>query len=143
MSDKLILENGILKILSNNEWEIYPKKEDRKEILLKAHLLSHFEESSTIDRLSKYFWKNRSKLWLWISNYGPPEELLTDMGKEFINSIVQNLIDNIGTERRVTSAYNPRTDGLCECANQTIINILKKHVEADPLNWDKWISYVE
>ncbi len=28
-------------------------------------------------------------------------------------------------------------------AVHTTITVLKKHAEAEPLNWDKWISYVE
>ena len=60
-----------------------------------------------------------------------------------MNQTVEALINKTGIERRVTSAYNPRADGQCERMNQTVITILKKHAEAEPHNWEKWISYVE
>ena len=83
------------------------------------------------------------KLWLYISQFGPPKIILSDQGTEFVNKTVEGLLAITGIERRVTSAYNPRTDGLCERANQTIISMLRKHAESDQLNWDKWLPYLE
>lgn len=37
-----------------------------------------------------------------------------DQGTEFVNKTVQALLDKTGIERRVTSSYNPRTDGMAE-----------------------------
>ncbi len=215
-------DNETVEILKNEKWLTYPKLEDRKQIILKAHLLGHFENMATIERLkNRYYWRRmyqdvdyyiqrcltcqRSKgmtpiehsakatiiehifqricmdivsglpednegyckilviveymtklvtifplktksaenLWTWISRYGPPNTILSDQGKEFVNKTVEQLINRTGIERRVTSAYNPRTDGQCERMNQTVIIVLKKHAEAEPQNWRKWISYVE
>ena len=83
------------------------------------------------------------KLWLFISQFGPPKIILSDQGTEFVNKTIESLLEKTGIERRVTSAYNPRVDGLCERANQTIIEVLRKHAEADTLDWDKWLPYVE
>ena len=82
-------------------------------------------------------------LWIWISRYGPPKTILSDQGTEFVNKTVSALLQKTGIERRVTSSYNPRTDGQCERMNQTVMTILKKHAEAEPQNWRKWTSYVE
>ena len=41
------------------------------------------------------------------------------------------MLKNIGVEHRVTSAYNPRTNGLTERMNQSLITALRKHVETD------------
>lgn len=77
------------------------------------------------------------KLWLYICQFVPPKIIISDQGTEFVNKIVQALLDKTGKERRVTSSYNPRTDGMCERANQTIIEVLRKHAEADHLHWDE------
>lgn len=77
------------------------------------------------------------KLWLYICQFVPPKIIISDQGTEFVNKIVQALLDKTGKERRVTSSYNPRTEGMCERANQTIIEVLRKHAEADHLHWDE------
>ena len=82
-------------------------------------------------------------LWKWISNFSPPSFILSDQGKEFVNQVIDQLLNVIGTERRVTSAYMPRTDGQAEKANDTVVKVLKKHSETDTQNWDKWIPFVE
>ena len=53
--------------------------------------------------------------------FGPPEEIMHDQGKEFLKTTVQQLLKNIGTINLITSSYHPRTYGLCEKENQTII----------------------
>ncbi len=52
------------------------------------------------------------------------------------------LLVTTGIEHKVTSAYNPRTNGMTERLNQTLIEALRKHTESNPLDWDKWIPYV-
>ena len=83
------------------------------------------------------------KFWLYISQFGPTEEILSDCGTEFLNETVSALLNVAGIERRVTSPYMPRVDGLCERANQTVANVLKKHAEADNHHWDDWLPFVE
>ena len=83
------------------------------------------------------------KLWLYISQFGPMSTLISDCGTEFCNKVVKSLGDVRGTDRRITSAYNPRADGLVKRANQTIVTVLRKCAEADHENWIKWIPYVE
>ena len=219
-------DNETIEILKNDTWMTYPKKTERKQIILKAHLLGHFENMATIERIKhRYYWRNLYKeveyyiqrcltcqrnkgmtpiehaakatliehffqricmdivsglpedkngyckilviveymtkfvtifplktksaeevadcLWKWISRYGPPSTILSDQGKEFVNKTLESLINKTGIERRVTSSYNPRTDGQCERMNQTVINIFKKHAEADPQRWVEWKEYVE
>lgn len=67
------------------------------------------------------------KLFIYISMFGPPQEMLSDQGKEFLNKIVTHLSMISGIERKVTSPYHPQTNGLTERFNQTLINALRKH----------------
>jgi transposase InsO family protein len=64
------------------------------------------------------------------------------MGREFVNEIIRCLLLKVGTEHRVTSAYNPNTNGQTERFNPTLISSLRKHCEAHPSDWFKWISFV-
>ena len=59
-------------------------------------------------------------LWTYISMFGPPGEILSDQGTEFLNQVVDKLCRGFGIDRRVTSAYNPRTNGLTERFNGTV-----------------------
>ena len=73
--------------------------------------------------------------------FGPPEEMMHDQGKEFVNNTIEQLLTNIGTENLITSSYHSRTDGLCEKENQTIIRMLKKHADKNPNEWHKWLPF--
>ena len=79
---------------------------------------------------------------MYISIFGPPKIILNDMGREFINEIIKCLLNKFCTEHRVTSAYHPNTNGQTERFNLTLISALRKHCEAHPSDWYKWIPYV-
>ncbi|CAF1144907.1 unnamed protein product, partial [Brachionus calyciflorus] len=74
--------------------------------------------------------------------FGPFEELLSDQGRVFCNQILDKLKNNIGFLHITTSAYNPRTNGITERFNQTLIEALRKHAEANVENWPKYLPYV-
>ena len=104
------------------------------------------------ESLSKYPWakpiKSKSAVEIaevlkeYICVFGAPKTIVSDRGTEFNNEVVDSMLKNIGIEHRVTSAYNPRANGLTERTNQTIINALRKHVETDHLSWHKWLDWV-
>ena len=81
-------------------------------------------------------------LWLYISIYGPPKEILSDQGTEFINSVIKQLTTMCGIDHRITSPYRPQTNGQTERQNQTLVRALRKHCEDDVETWDKWIPFV-
>jgi hypothetical protein len=76
------------------------------------------------------------KLFEYISLFGPPNNWVSDQGREFMG-LCTKFSQIIGTEHRVTAAYNPRTNGLTERFNRTLCDALRKHAEADPLQWHK------
>ena len=81
-------------------------------------------------------------LWDFICLFGPPKEILSDQGREFCNKLVEQLVNVIGAEHRITSAYHPRTNGQTERFNQTFVSALRKHAEDDQRDWPKWIPFV-
>ena len=81
-------------------------------------------------------------LFNYISLFGPPKEILSDQGKEFLNSVVDSMLKQSGVEHIVTAAYNPRTNGHTERFGETLIPALSKHAQENPLDWDKWLPFV-
>ena len=78
----------------------------------------------------------------YISLCGPPKTILSDQGTEFCNKLVDSLLKATGVDHLVTSAYNPRTNGMCERFNQTLAEALRKCSEANQDDWHKWIPFV-
>ncbi len=65
-----------------------------------------------------------SHLFSYISIFGPPKELLSDQGREFLNKTIQQLTTMVVVEHRITSSYHPRTNGQVKKLNHTIIQSL-------------------
>ena len=55
---------------------------------------------------------------------------------------MDKLVSAVGIERRITSAYHPRTNGQTERFNHVLIDSLRKYTEENPLEWPKWIPFV-
>ena len=67
---------------------------------------------------------------------------INDQGKEFVNEVSNKLLEMTGTEQRVTSAYHPQSNGLCERQNRTIKDSLLKVLEENPEEWPNVIQGV-
>ena len=52
--------------------------------------------------------------------------MISDQGREFINSVNAELQQQLGTEHRISSAYHPQTNGLVEKLNSTVQSCLLK-----------------
>ena len=68
--------------------------------------------------------------------------LISDQGREFVNSVKAELFARTGTEHRVTSAYHPHTNGLTERFNQTLQTALVKMVNENQNDWEDHLSAV-
>ena len=73
---------------------------------------------------------------------GCPEVLITDQGREFVNSLSNELYLITKTEHRITSAYHPQTNGLTERFNQILTRCLSKVVDESQTDWDEKIDTV-
>jgi len=77
-----------------------------------------------------------------ICRYGPPVEILSDQGKEFINRVVSKLEQMSDVIVRTTSGYHPETNGLTEKTNHIYAQMLRKFCDGDRKNWDLWLPYI-
>jgi len=58
----------------------------------------------------------------YIAEFGPPKEIMTDLGKEFTNSLLEEMLKQINVVHKTTSAYNPRVNGKVERFNRTFVD---------------------
>ena len=49
-----------------------------------------------------------------VTRWGAPEVLVTDRGNEWDNHIFKGLLEMYGIQHRMTSAFNPASNGKCE-----------------------------
>lgn len=61
-----------------------------------------------------------------ICRYGILEIIHTDQGKNFESEIIKNICSFLGIYKTRTFAYNPKSNGMVERLNQTIVNALYK-----------------
>ena len=91
--------------------------------------------SKSADEIARHFLN-------YLCMFGPPAEILTDQGGEFVNSVLSSLCTNLGIEKRLTSSYSPATNGMVERWNRTFIRSLETHAADHPEDWDLYLPYV-
>jgi len=82
-----------------------------------------------------------NQLYIFICLYGAPKELLTDQGTEFLNSTVTALNESAKIKHIITSAYNPKANGLAEKTNRSTIEGLSKLANESQENWDEILPF--
>ena len=60
---------------------------------------------------------------------------INDQWREFVNEVSNVLHNMIGTEQRITSAYQPQSNGICKRQNRTIKYSLVKVHDGNPCDW--------
>jgi molybdopterin converting factor small subunit len=55
---------------------------------------------------------------------------------------VNSILNSVGVEHKVTSAYKPNTNGQTERTNFTIVDALRKHVGDKKDQWPEWLPYI-
>jgi transposase InsO family protein len=63
-----------------------------------------------------------------IVNHGMPRYITSDRDKLFTSKFWQSLMDLMGIEQRLTTAYHPQANGQTERTNQTVEQYLQHYV---------------
>ena len=63
--------------------------------------------------------------------------LVTDNGKEFKNTDMEEICRRFDITHRTISAYHPQSNAQCERQNRTIIKYLKAVLSGNTLDWEK------
>ena len=73
---------------------------------------------------------------IWLPRYGFPLFLHSDQGKEFDNVMIHKLSELLATVKTKTTPYHPRSDGLVDRFNRTLLAMLAMFVSQEHDNWD-------
>ena len=79
---------------------------------------------------------------IWLPRYGFPLFLHSDQGKEFDNVMIHRLSELLGTVKTKTTPYHPRSDGLVERFNRTLLAMLAMFVSQEHDNWDDLLPFM-
>ena len=71
-----------------------------------------------------------------------PRYILLDNGTEFKNTLIDQVLKQLGIERIFSAPYHPQSNGKLEVFYKYLKPTLKKLCEKDPSNWDKYINQV-
>jgi transposase InsO family protein len=77
----------------------------------------------------------------YISRYGIPDQILSDRGSQFINSIYATLIERMGTEHIQSLANSKQETAIVERANKEVLRFLIPMVY-NSKNVEDWVSYL-
>ncbi|CAB4418804.1 unnamed protein product [Rhizophagus irregularis] len=58
-----------------------------------------------------------------------PEKIFMDNGSEFNNQLTKNLTEKFNVQHKFSTPYHPKTNGLVERFNKTLIELLAKLVK--------------
>ena len=82
----------------------------------------------------------------FINEYLPvhmcPQYILSDNGTEFKNSLMDQVLQQLGIDRIFSAPYHSQSDGKLEVFHKYLKPTLKKLCEKDPSNWDKYLNQV-
>ena len=70
------------------------------------------------------------------------EYILSDNGMEFKNSLMDQVLLQLGIDRIFSAPYQPQSNGKLEVFHKYLKPRLKKLCEKDPANWDKYLNQV-
>lgn len=78
----------------------------------------------------------------FVMEHGVIEMLHTDMGRQFESEVIRQLCVMLGVKKTHTTPYNPKSDGMVERLNRTVINQLAKILLVCEGEWDSFLSQV-
>jgi len=71
---------------------------------------------------------------------GIPEEVLSDLGRQFISECMKEVNRLLGIKKLYTSRFNPKTNGLNERWNGSLKMMLKRLCHEQPEQWHRYLN---
>lgn len=88
-----------------------------------------YKESSNAKELAYAFLK------VVVSQHGLPKEIISDRDKLFTSKFWSSLMNQLGLNHKMSTAFHPQTDGQTERLNQTLEQYLRSYVNKEQDNW--------
>ncbi|XP_037831836.1 uncharacterized protein LOC112451161 [Kryptolebias marmoratus] len=76
----------------------------------------------------------------WVARFGPPSDITSDRGPQFISELWSTMAKGLGTKIHRTTAYNPQANGLCERFHRSLKTALRAALTGD--NWIDRLPWV-
>ena len=70
-----------------------------------------------------------SELVQLFSMFAIPEVIHSDQGRNFESSLLRQTLDAFGIEKSRTTDYHPQGDGMVECLNRSLLQMLRAYVQ--------------
>jgi transposase InsO family protein len=77
------------------------------------------------------------------ADYGLPNIIGSDNGREFRNGLMYTLTNTLGIQHRFSTPYYPQSNGAAERSVQMVKNTLRKICGNDTSNWDERLGLVQ
>ena len=74
----------------------------------------------------------------FICRYGMPQRIHSDNGKEFTNSILNELTDRLNIDKTTTPTYNPQSNPV-ERFHRTLNQTMRVFMEREEIYWDRYL----
>jgi len=75
------------------------------------------------------------------SNYGMPDILHSDQGRNFESCILRKTLEAFGVQKSQTTTYHPQGDGMVKRFNCSLLQMLRSYV-CDHAEWEQYLPYI-
>ena len=75
------------------------------------------------------------------SIYGIPTYIHSDQGANFESTLLKETCRAFGIHKSRTTPYHPQGDGLVECTNQSLLQMLRTYCVRSS-DWEKWLPFL-
>jgi len=72
--------------------------------------------------------------------FGSPIHLQSDNGSCFVADMYQSMCKKFGIKQVFSTAYNPKSNGLVERTNRTILGLVKAYCDKKQRKWDDYLN---
>lgn len=73
--------------------------------------------------------------------YGPMNRILSDMGTEYNNQVLSELLTLLNIEKTMSAPYHHQTLGTVERSHRTLNEYIRSYIHAARNDWDEWVKY--
>lgn len=119
----------------------FPRSEDGNEyaVTLICDLTKYLVALPVPDKSSKTIAKAMFES--FVLTYGPMRTMVTDMGTEYRNSLINDLCGYLKVNNISSTAYHHQTLGTVERSHRTFNEYVRSYISVDKCDWDVWLRY--
>uniref|UniRef100_A0A671LWW9 Integrase catalytic domain-containing protein n=1 Tax=Sinocyclocheilus anshuiensis TaxID=1608454 RepID=A0A671LWW9_9TELE len=75
------------------------------------------------------------------ARHGAPRHLISDRGAPFVSALFNKVVEMVGSDHRLTTAYHPQTNAT-ERINRTLKTAIRAYVGDKQTSWDRYIPQI-